>query len=122
MKDALDEVMSLSDKLFRPLCLRSQHILTGFPRIIRELVDSIVGHIGALYKASEAVSPVWRPSRQFYRRQTQVALLDMLWSFAHASIRKPAILNSHPIPRARPLLLTGALWISLPVFRILVLN
>lgn len=40
-------------------------------RIIQDLVADIVVDIGALYKASEAV-----------------ALLDMLWSFAHASIRK----------------------------------
>ena len=59
MKDSLDEVMSLSDKLSKPPCLRPQNILTGFSRIIRELVDSIVSHIGALYKASEAVSLVW---------------------------------------------------------------
>jgi len=59
MKDALDEVMSLSDKLSTPLCLRSRNVLTGFSRIIRELVDGIVSHIGALYKASEAVSLVW---------------------------------------------------------------
>lgn len=40
-------------------------------RIIQDLVADIVVDIGALYKASEAV-----------------ALVDMLWSFAHASIRK----------------------------------
>ncbi|KAJ7222335.1 muts domain V-domain-containing protein [Mycena pura] len=51
MKDALDEVLILSDK------------------IIEDLVAEILVHVGALYKASEAV-----------------ALLDMLWSFAHASI------------------------------------
>ena len=51
--------MSLSDKLSTPPCLRSRNILTGYSRIIRELVDSIVSHIGALYKASEAVSLVW---------------------------------------------------------------
>ena len=39
-------------------------------KIIHDLVADIVVDIGALYKASEAV-----------------ALLDMLWSFAHASIR-----------------------------------
>lgn len=54
MKDALDEVFLLSD------------------RIIQDLVADIVVDIGALYKASEAV-----------------ALLDMLWSFAHAAIREP---------------------------------
>lgn len=58
MKDALDEVMSLSDKLFMPPCVWSRSILTRFGRIIRELVDGIVSHIGALYKASEAVSLV----------------------------------------------------------------
>lgn len=38
-------------------------------RIIRELVADIIVDFGVLYKASEAV-----------------ALLDMLWSFAHAAI------------------------------------
>ncbi|KAI0075934.1 hypothetical protein K474DRAFT_1645947 [Panus rudis PR-1116 ss-1] len=38
-------------------------------KVINELVEQVVENIGALYKASEAV-----------------ALLDMLWSFAHASI------------------------------------
>ncbi|KIM39112.1 hypothetical protein M413DRAFT_419584 [Hebeloma cylindrosporum] len=51
MKDALDETLILSDK------------------IIQDLNAEIIGDIGALYKASEAV-----------------ALVDMLWSFAHASI------------------------------------
>ncbi|KAJ7160996.1 muts domain V-domain-containing protein [Mycena filopes] len=51
MKDALDETLILSEK------------------IIQDLVANILGDVGALYKASEAV-----------------ALLDMLWSFAHTSI------------------------------------
>ncbi|KAJ7607391.1 muts domain V-domain-containing protein [Roridomyces roridus] len=51
MKDALDETLILSEK------------------IIQDLVADILGDVGALYKASEAV-----------------ALLDMLWSFAHTSI------------------------------------
>lgn len=59
MKDALDEVMSLSDRSFPPPCIRSLNILTCFGRIIRELVGSVRSHIGALYKASEAVSLVW---------------------------------------------------------------
>ena len=59
MKDALDEVMSLSDRLFLLPCIRSQDILMCSARIIRELVGSIRNHIGALYKASEAVSLVW---------------------------------------------------------------
>ncbi|KDR68697.1 hypothetical protein GALMADRAFT_146051 [Galerina marginata CBS 339.88] len=53
MKDALDETLLLSDK------------------IVQDLMSEIVGDIGALYKASEAV-----------------ALVDMLWSFAHASIMR----------------------------------
>ncbi|KJA21853.1 hypothetical protein HYPSUDRAFT_87688 [Hypholoma sublateritium FD-334 SS-4] len=53
MKDALDETLILSDK------------------IIQDLIAHIIGDIGALYKASEAV-----------------ALIDMLWSFAHASIMR----------------------------------
>lgn len=59
MKDALDEVMSLSDRLFPLPRVRSQNILTCSGRIIRELVGSVRNHIGALYKASEAVSLVW---------------------------------------------------------------
>ena len=59
MKDALDEVMSLSDKLLTPSCVRFSNVLMRFNRIIRELVESIVTHIGALYKASEAVSLIW---------------------------------------------------------------
>ena len=62
MKDALDEVMSLSDKLSLPSHALSKAILTRFSRIIRELIGSIVGHIGALYKSSEAVS---RPGNTF---------------------------------------------------------
>lgn len=58
MKDALDEVMSLSDRSFPLPCARCRDILTFFGRIIRELVGSIISHIGALYKASEAVSLV----------------------------------------------------------------
>lgn len=41
-------------------------------RIIQDLSAKIVTDIGALYKASEAV-----------------ALVDMLWSFAHSSICEP---------------------------------
>ncbi|KAF9261928.1 hypothetical protein L218DRAFT_980745 [Marasmius fiardii PR-910] len=51
MKDALDETLILSDK------------------IIQDLVAEILGDIGVLYKASEAV-----------------ALIDMLWSFSHVAI------------------------------------
>ena len=43
-------------------------------KIIQDLVAHIVTDIGALYKASEAV-----------------ALLDMLWSFAHTSISTPQL-------------------------------
>ena len=59
MKDALDEVMSLSDRLFLLLYIRSQNNLMCSGRIIRELVGSIRDQIGALYKASEAVCLVW---------------------------------------------------------------
>lgn len=51
------------------LCLFILLLITPH-RIIQDLTDDIVVDIGALYKASEAV-----------------ALLDVLWSFAHASIR-----------------------------------
>lgn len=49
------------------VCTRTDPI--SLRRIIQELTTKIVTNIGALYKASEAV-----------------ALLDVLWSFAHASI------------------------------------
>ena len=51
-------------------------------RIIQDLVSDIVIDIGALYKASEAV-----------------ALLDMLWSFAHATIRELCATYRVCIPR-----------------------
>lgn len=59
MKDALDEVMSLSDRLSFLPCFRHRNNLTLFGRIIRELVGGVRSHIGALYKASEAVSLAW---------------------------------------------------------------
>ncbi|KAF9781104.1 muts domain V-domain-containing protein [Thelephora terrestris] len=86
MKDALDEVMSLSDKLFPPPCLLSRNTLTHLCRIIRDLIGSIVSHIGALYKASEAVSLLLYACGKFDQSRAKVALLDMLVSFAHASI------------------------------------
>ena len=58
MKDALDEVMSLSDRLSLLPCFLHRNNLTLFGRIIRELVGGVRNHIGALYKASEAVSLV----------------------------------------------------------------
>ncbi|TFK71735.1 hypothetical protein BDN72DRAFT_764445 [Pluteus cervinus] len=66
MKDALDETLILSDK------------------IIQELVVEILSHIGALYKASEAV-----------------ALVDMLWSFARASILRPEFTGTLAIKSGR---------------------
>lgn len=48
-------------------------------RIIQDLVAGIVVDIGALYKASEAV-----------------ALLDMLWSFAHVSISTSSATSISP--------------------------
>lgn len=103
MKDALDEVMSLSDKLFPPPCIRSLHTLTYFCSIIRDLIGSIVSHIGALYKASEAVSLLYYISCEFDQSRAKVALLDMLWSFAHASIREPPTFIPYLVPRDRPL-------------------
>ncbi|KAG8905973.1 MutS protein msh4 [Tulasnella sp. 403] len=54
-----------------------------------ELVADIIEDIGVLYKASEAVSERSKPpveSRADSPRNAQVALLDMLWSFAHVAI------------------------------------
>ncbi|KAF9805911.1 hypothetical protein IEO21_08898 [Rhodonia placenta] len=53
-------------------------------RIIQELTVEIVVDIGALYKASEAV-----------------AMLDMLWSFAHASILRPEFTGTLAIKAGR---------------------
>lgn len=69
MKDALDETLILSDKSVA-LARCSGASLMSTHRIIQDLAAEIVVSIGALYKASEAV-----------------AILDMLWSFAHVSIR-----------------------------------
>ncbi len=72
MKDALDETLILSDKCALPLipgAADSRDTDLCLHRIIQDLTNEIVVDIGALYKASEAV-----------------ALLDLLWSFAHASI------------------------------------
>ncbi|KAF8641530.1 hypothetical protein AX16_009908 [Volvariella volvacea WC 439] len=66
MRDALDETLILSEK------------------IIQELLGKIVHHIGALYKASEAV-----------------ALVDMLWSFAHVSISRPEFTGTLAIKSGR---------------------
>jgi hypothetical protein len=103
MKDALDEVMSLSDKLFPPPCLLSRNTLTHLCRIIRDLIGSIVSHIGALYKASEAVSLLLYACGKFDQSRAKVALLDMLVSFAHASIGKPPTCIPRLVPRDRPL-------------------
>ncbi|KAI0717509.1 muts domain V-domain-containing protein [Cerioporus squamosus] len=53
-------------------------------KIIQDLTDEIVVDIGALYKASEAV-----------------ALLDLLWSFAHASIPRPEFTGTLAIKGGR---------------------
>ncbi|OSX68008.1 hypothetical protein POSPLADRAFT_1128862 [Postia placenta MAD-698-R-SB12] len=53
-------------------------------RIIQELTVELVVDIGALYKASEAV-----------------AILDMLWSFAHASILRPEFTGTLAIKAGR---------------------
>ncbi|KIJ45044.1 hypothetical protein M422DRAFT_167040 [Sphaerobolus stellatus SS14] len=53
-------------------------------KIIQDLLDTVVHDIGVLYKASEAV-----------------ALLDMLWSFAHASILRPEFTGTLAIKAGR---------------------
>ncbi|KAH9891206.1 muts domain V-domain-containing protein [Cubamyces lactineus] len=53
-------------------------------KIIQDLSDEVVVDIGALYKASEAV-----------------ALLDLLWSFAHASIFRPEFTGTLAIKGGR---------------------
>ncbi|KAG6810573.1 hypothetical protein H0H92_011299 [Tricholoma furcatifolium] len=68
MKDALDETLMLSDK------------------IIQDLVAEILVDVGALYKASEAVIPCILRPLYYLTLHDKVALVDMLWSFAHSSI------------------------------------
>ncbi|KAF8885255.1 DNA mismatch repair protein MutS [Gymnopilus junonius] len=53
-------------------------------KIVQDLIAEIVADIGALYKASEAV-----------------ALVDMLWSFAHASIIRPEFTGTLAIKSGR---------------------
>ncbi|KAI0369881.1 hypothetical protein BV20DRAFT_1036163 [Pilatotrama ljubarskyi] len=53
-------------------------------KIVQDLTDDIVVDIGALYKASEAI-----------------ALLDVLWSFAHASIFRPEFTGTLAIKGGR---------------------
>ncbi|KAK7055436.1 muts 4 [Favolaschia claudopus] len=53
-------------------------------KIIQDLVAEILADVGALYKASEAV-----------------ALLDMLWSFAHTSIIRPEFTGTLAIKSGR---------------------
>ncbi|KIM81717.1 hypothetical protein PILCRDRAFT_97607 [Piloderma croceum F 1598] len=57
-------------------------ILSG--KIIQDLVSELLVDVGALYKASEAV-----------------ALLDMLWSFAHASIIRPEFTGTLAVKAGR---------------------
>ena len=57
MKDALDETLMLTDKYGWFCCRLSMNIDCGLVRIIKKLVAKIIGDAGALYKASEAVSP-----------------------------------------------------------------
>lgn len=54
-------------------------------RIIQDLIAEIIDDVATLYKASEAVSVLELvDSRSLISKK--VALVDMLWSFAHASI------------------------------------
>ncbi|KZT09019.1 uncharacterized protein LAESUDRAFT_742230 [Laetiporus sulphureus 93-53] len=59
-------------------------------RIIQELTAEIILDIGALYKASEAI-----------------AIVDMLWSFAHASILRPEFTGTLAIKAGRHPVLEG---------------
>ncbi|KAL5518469.1 MSH4 [Sanghuangporus vaninii] len=59
-------------------------ILMITDKIIKEMVVKIVVDVGALYKASEAI-----------------ALLDMIWSFAHVSILRPEFTGTLAIKAGR---------------------
>ncbi|KAF8972583.1 muts domain V-domain-containing protein [Flammula alnicola] len=90
MKDALDETLILSDK------------------VIQDLMAEIIGDVGALYKASEAVTSFFfffffykYNFVLFSNSEFQVALVDMLWSFAHASIIRPEFTGTLAIKSGR---------------------
>jgi hypothetical protein len=55
-------------------------------RTIQDLVANIILDIGALYKASEAASQSSNPCPYLWIYVRQLAIVDMLWSFADASI------------------------------------
>jgi DNA mismatch repair protein MSH4 len=57
MKDALDETLILSDKRAFYTLDRRRKLIPFESRIIQDLVAEIVVDVGALYKASEAVTP-----------------------------------------------------------------
>jgi hypothetical protein len=57
MRDALDETLILSDKCVPTAPTQFSHLIK-IPRIIQDLTAKIIGDVGALYKASEAVSTV----------------------------------------------------------------
>ena len=54
-------------------------------RIIFDLVAEILADVGALYRASEAVG-FFLSATETFDILSQVALVDMLWSFTHTSI------------------------------------
>jgi hypothetical protein len=55
--------------------------------VIQELLSSVLADISVLYKASEAVS--FCPPMLHSVDSSQIALLDVLWSFAKRSLGKP---------------------------------
>jgi len=56
-------------------------------RTIDDLVTDVLKHAGALYKASEAVRyATARLVEHIVDDESQIGILDMLWSFAHTAI------------------------------------
>jgi hypothetical protein len=89
MKDALDETLMLSDKSVVLHDLFGEcDILKDESRTIQDLVSQILLDVGALYKASEAVTPFISLTYAIFLMEfpIKVATLDMLWAFAHVSI------------------------------------
>lgn len=66
-------------------------------RIIQDLIAEIIGYIGALYKASEAVCDPESVIEDHFLPSIKVALVDMLWSFAHASISMITLICYPPL-------------------------
>ena len=81
MQNSLDETLMISAKYVTKLM---SFIFSRPVRIIEELLGDVLSGISSLYKASEAASRLI--CSPHHLSATQIALLDMLWSFSHCSL------------------------------------